>query len=181
MEGTPVEYIIKQKNEGRALWLKIGLLVLYPVAFAILAALILTYMAPLLHIPFLLLLFAFIALLVFVTWKFTAVEYEIVISNSDLTLTVIYGKNLRRHKATIGISSISEIGLYDDTAYARVSKMSLQKNYLFVSSLSAPVIYYAIFDEGKEKCILYFEMTDDRGISRLKKLNSAACRAGGIK
>ena len=63
MEGTPVEYIIRQKNEGPALWLKIGLLVLYPAVFAILAALILTYMAPLLHIPFLLLLFAFIVIL----------------------------------------------------------------------------------------------------------------------
>jgi hypothetical protein len=58
--------------------------------------------------------------------------------------------------------------------------MSLRKNFICVSSLSAPTIYYAIVDIEKDRSVIYFE-ADERAIKYLKQQNSAAARAGNIK
>ena len=104
-------------------------------------------------------------------------EYEVVLGGGDLMITVIYGKGFTKRLLNIPINSISELGEYDDAAYKSVSKLSLQKNYICMSSLSAPDIYYAVFDEGKDRCILYFD-APERAIEILKKQNSAAFRRG---
>ena len=46
--------------------------------------------------------------------------------------------------------------------------------------MSAEVIYYAVFDEGKDRCVLYFE-ADDRAIKYIRQQNFGAIRAGNIK
>ena len=180
MESPTLEYIVKQKNEGRVIAKKVGLILSIVLIFFIFLILILNLSAPLLHIPFILLDIAFCAMVAFVVWRFVCVEYEIVFSGGEISLTLIYGKGLRRRLAHIPINSLSEVGLYDDAAYEKLCSASLQKNYVCVSSLSAPVIYYALFDEGKDRCVLYFE-ADERAIKYLRQQNSSALRAGNIK
>lgn len=180
MDSQTLEYIIKCKNEGKVIRNKAFAIFGYAFLFVTLALLIINLCAPLLHIPFLLVDTAFCAMTAFVSWKFLCVEFEIVIGGGELTLTKLYGKSIRKRMTNIPLTSIIEIGLYDDVAYEKLCSLSLQKDYVAVSSMSAPTIYYALFDEGKDRCVLYFEI-DEKGLKRLKQENPGAFRKGNIR
>ena len=170
------EYIIKPKNEGKTLVKKIAVAISYFLLLAVLILLVITLTPLYVMIPLILIATAFVALVAVVSWRFVCPEYEMRIGNGDLIVTVIYGKSIRRTLINIPINSINEIGEYDDDAYEEISKISLQKNYLCISSLSAPAVYYAIFDEEKDHCILYFEATDE-AVKLLRASNSGAFSA----
>ena len=171
------EYIVKQKNEGKVLFKKIAAIFGYVLLFATLCILILALSPELLYLPFFLMAAALVAVTVFVTWRFLCVEFEIVIGNGELCATAIYGRSITRRLLAIPISDLSEIGIYDDSSYNRLCSLSIQKNLICISSLSAPVMYYAIYDDGKDRCVIYFE-TNERGLSILKQQNPSAFRAG---
>ena len=175
-----LEYIIKQKNEGKVLIKKICAALCYVLLFAVLAWVIGAFSAPLLQIPFLLVDVIFCAMTAYVSWRFLCVEYELVFSGGEMSATVIYGRSIRKRGMSVAINALVEVGIYDDGAYERLSGMSLQKNYIYVSSMSAETIYYAIFDDGKDRCVIYFE-ADERAIRLIKQSNSGAVRAGNIK
>ena len=99
-----------------------------------------------------------------------------IIGGGDLLITAIYGRSIRKKRINVSVSSILEIGEYGDGAFEEISKLSLQKNYLCISSLSSPNMYYAIFDEDKDRSILYFDATNE-AIALLKRYNSGAFRA----
>jgi len=170
---TMSECIIKRKNQGSALVGRIAAIVGYVLLAILLCVLIIALAPPPLFVPLFLIAAAFVALVVFVTWKFLCVEYEIVIGNGELCASAIYGRSVTRRLLSVTIKDISEIGVYDDQAYERLCSMSLQKNTLCISSLSAPLIYYALYDNGKDRCVLYFE-TNERGMSILKQDNPSA-------
>ncbi len=180
MESSQLEYIIKRKNEGSLLASRIGLIITYALLFLILAVLIISLSPPILQIPFILLDAAFCAMVIFVTWRFVCPEYELIFGGGEVNITVIYGKSVRKRLLSLPINALYEFGLYDDAVYEKLCNLSIQKNYVCVSSLSAPVIYYALFDIGKERSVIYFE-ADERAIKYLKQQNSAAARAGNIK
>ena len=170
------EYIIKQKNEGAVLFKKIGLASSYAAVAVLLSILNLAF-APEELMP---LFFAIIAIIigvaVFVSWRFVCIEYEVMISGGELTITTIYGKSFSKTMLTKSINAFSEIGEYDESSYGEISKLSIQKDYVCISSLSAPTIYYGIFEEENERHILYFDVTE-KAVSLLKKSNSSAFRA----
>lgn len=170
------EYIIKPKNEGKVLTNKIVAILLYCVFAAISIALIFTLSPIYFIIPFLLIAAAFISMAIFVSWRFLCIEYEVIIGGGDLLITAIYGRSIRKKRINVSVSSILEIGEYGDGAFEEISKLSLQKNYLCISSLSSPNMYYAIFDEDKDRSILYFDATNE-AIALLKRYNSGAFRA----
>ncbi len=180
MLSSSLEYIIKRKTEGRLLIAKIALILGYILLFAILAIVIIRFCAPVLHIPFLLVDLAFCAMVIFIGQKLVNIEYELIIDRDGLSVTVIYGKSIRRRLLSVDTASITEFGIYDDGAYEKLCRASLQKNYLCISSLAAPEIYYALFDDKKSRSVLYFE-ADERAVKLLKQQNSAAFRAGNIK
>ena len=180
MEIQTFEYIIKQKNEGSVIRNKVLAILGYVFVFFTLALLIINLFAPLLHIPFLLIDLALCAMIAFISWRFLCVEFEIVIGGGELTLTKLYGKSIRKRMTSIPIDSLSEVGIYDDEAYEKLCAASLKKNYIAGSSMSAPVIYYALFDEDKDRCVLYFEI-DERGLKKMRTENPGAFRKGNIK
>lgn len=176
MSDNSYEYLIKQKVEGVVLVKKAVLIFLYLFMPLSLTILILTYASPLVFIPLILLTVALDAVAILVSWRFTCIEYEIIIAAGELIISTVYGKRTRKQLCNLNLKDISEIGEYDDRSYNEINKLSLQKNFICVSSMSAPTVYYAIFDEDKDKCIIYFE-ADEKAISLLKKYNSSAFRA----
>ena len=174
------EYIVKQKNEGAVLYKKIAAIVGYAALFAVLCLLILALSPELLYLPFFLMSAAFVAVVIFTTWRFLCKEYEIVIGNGEMRISTIYGKSLTRRLVAVEIKAFSEIGEYDDAAYEHLCSLSLSKNHICISSLSAPQMYYAIYEDGKDRAVIYFE-TDERGLSILKQQNPSAFRAGKNK
>ena len=169
------EYIIKQKNIGKVLVKKVTAITTYILFALVLTVLAIVFVPFVVLLPVLLVIFAFTALIVFITWRFLCVEYEVIIAGGDLILTAIYGKGLRKQILNISINSFVEIGEYNDKAYEEVSKLSLQKNYICISSLSSPDVYYAIFEENKERSIVYFD-APSRAVELLKRNNSGAFR-----
>lgn len=176
MAENSFEYIIKQKSEGKILLKKIALIVLYVLFPIILAVLTVAFASPAVFIPLFILIIALTALLAFITWRFASVEYEVIIGGGDIIITTIYGKGFRKLLLNKGINSFSEIGEYNDRAYEDICKLSLQKNYICLSSLSAENVYYAIFEEDTDQCILYFD-APDQAVALLKRHNSGAFRA----
>ena len=176
MTENSYEYIIRQKSEGAVLAKKICAIGGYALFAILLSTLSLIFPPPYVRFPLMLLSLALTALIIFVTWRFLCAEYEVMIEGGDITITAIYGKGFRKPLLSMSINSFSEVGEYDDKAYEEISKLSLQKNYICLSSLSAPDVYYAIFEEEKDQCILYFD-APKRAIELLKKHNSGAFRA----
>lgn len=170
------EYIIKQKNEGVALLKKIGLASSYGAVALLLSVLNLLFAPQELKLLFFAIIAIIIAVAVFVSWRFVCIEYEVVISGGELKITTIYGKSISKTTLIKSLNAFSEIGEYDESAYEEISKLSIQKDYVCISSLSAPAIYYAIFEEESERRILYFDVTD-KAVSLLKRSNSSAFRA----
>ena len=176
MSENTFEYIIKQKSEGKVLAKKLGLLLGYVAFFGILILLIFFFSPSPLFVPLLMIATAITALLIFITWRFVCVEYEVIIEEGDMSFTAIFGKGFRKRLLSLPVLSFTEIGEYTDEAYEEISKLSLQKNHIILSSLSAPSVYYALYEEGKDQCIVYFD-APERAVSLLKKLNSGAFRA----
>ena len=174
--NTSCEYIIKQKNEGKALTKKIVAVLIYS-AFAAISVALISILSPIYFIiPFLIIAAAFLAIIIFASWRFLCVEYEVIIGGGDLLITTIYGRSIRKKTVNVSVASIVEIGEYGDGAFEEISQLSIQKNYLCISSLASPDMYYAIFDEDKERAILYFDATDE-AITLLKRYNGGAFRA----
>lgn len=176
MSENSYEYIIKQKSEGKVLAKKLGLLGIYAAFFGILILLIFSFSPYELFVPLILIAVALSALLIFITWRYTCVEYEVIIEGGEISFTTIYGKGFRKRLFSLPVISFTEIGEYDDLAYEEISKLSLQKNLIIISSLSAPCVYYALYEDGKDQCILYFD-APQKAVELLKKLNSGAFRA----
>lgn len=177
MELQTVECLIKRKNEPSVIAKKAALTFLYTAVFAALAGLSFLLAASAFVLPFILLSAAFVAIVVFATWRFVCVEYEISVDKYEITFTVIYGKTLRRKLISAELDSLSEIGDYD-VSFERIKKTSFQMSCSCVSSMSAPQIWYAIFDSDKNKCIVCFEASD-AVLSALRKRAPSAVRAGG--
>ncbi len=176
MLDNSYEYMIKQKVEGKLLAQKVLLLLTYGAFGIALISLVFKYSPADLFIPLLILALVLTALLIFLTWRFTCIEYEVIIAGGDLTVTLLYGKGWRKRLFSLAVNSIYEIGEYDDAAFEEISKLSLQKDYICLSSLSAPSVYYALFEEEDEQCIFYFDAPEG-AIALLRKWNSGAFRA----
>ena len=176
MFSDTCEYIIKQKTEGKVLLMKIGFIAGYVILCSFLCMLTFLYLPKELYIVIFPCIFALTGFTVFVSWRFTCVEYEIVIAGGDITVTLLYGKGISKKLINMPVNTFSEIGEYDDAAYEEISKLSMQKNHVCLSSLSAPSVYYAIYEEEKDRCIIYFDATD-KAVELLKKINPSAFRA----
>ena len=160
MYNNSCEYIIKQKSEGSALYKKLAAVFACVAIGAVCSSLSLSLPQRELRFTLLLASISVSALLAFVAFRLLSIEYEITVEAGELTVTTIYGRIYRKLSLSLTLNSISEIGEYNDKIYDEICKLSLQKDYICLSSLSAPRVFYAIFDDEKDNCILYFDVTE---------------------
>ena len=115
-------------------------------------------------------LFALIPLLlwilVFVTWRYTNVEYEYTITSGKLTFSKIYGNRSRKRMFEMDLRDAVLIAPLDDNTYsARATSYRPERSFEGVSSFQAPNIYMLLFELGakkradKRRAIFYFEAT----------------------
>ena len=176
MSDNSCEYIIKQKSEGKVLYKKASAIFGCVILGAVASSLSMQAPRENLRLTLLLISITVAAFLAFISLKMLSVEYEITIEYKELSVTTIYGRVHRRLTVAIPLSSISEMGEYNDEAYEELCKVPLQKDYIAMSSLAAPTVYYAIFDDEKHNCILYFDVTE-KAAEILKKQIPSAFRA----
>lgn len=175
-DNSYYEHIVKQKREGGLLLKKIALIAAYLILLILPAFLILRFCPPFFWVPFFLVIITIVVIAYLMTWKYTNVEFEYSICGDSITFINIYGKKTRKGKLSIKIKDFSEIGKYTDAAEKHLDNVMIEKDYLFISSLDAEHLYYGLFEDDGERCIVYFECTD-KALSSLKKYNPSAFRA----
>ena len=174
------ENLIRQKNSGSLILKRILFILGYLALGVLIYSLLIAFCPLIVLIPFLLLGTAIIAGVVFFTWKFTVIEYEYIIAADRITFTVIYGKLLRKKTLELNLKSFSEVGFYDPITAQRMENVTVNHDYIYISSMTSPDICYALFDRDKEKCILYFE-APDKALDIIKKYNPSAFRTAALE
>ncbi len=171
-EMETFEYVDVQKKNRRIIIHKIFLVMLYVfyvTSFLLLGAII-RLIAPLL---------AFIPLslwiLIFLTWKYTNIEYEYSITSGELTFSKIYGSRKRKFITRVMIKQFELIMNLDEReGLDRLEMFGPQKHYIAVSALTDENVYFALYtDEKGNKCVFYFKANDD-ALRIMKRYNSRA-------
>lgn len=162
-EFTTYEFAVSQKVEGKWLLARVGLIVFY-VFYVV--ALLAVALRTRIFVPFLALIPITLWMIVFFTWRYTAVDYEYSITSGELTFSRIYGNRTRRRVSTIVLRDAVCIAPLDNGEHsAKAAAFHPEREYSAISSLTAPDIYYILFEyqnkKKKEKCraIFYFEAT----------------------
>ena len=119
-------------------------------------------------------------LLVFITWRYTSIEYEYTVDAGVFTLSVIYGKRSRKKVTELSLAEAVRIAPLDNAAEAaRATAWRPEKEFCAVSSFSAPAVFFILFESDggkggeKRRAILYFE-ADKRLLDVCRVVNPSA-------
>ncbi len=161
------EVAVKRKLDGELLFKKILLIFIY-VAFA------LVFFAICFKIKFVqicALLPLFIWMLVFLTWRYTDIEYEYIVSSGELSLAVIYGNRVRKKLLEIKINEAEKIAPYNEAGRAALETVQIKNVYNILKEKNSPRAYYALFDIPKKgKTLVLFE-GDEKALKIMRFYN----------
>ena len=165
------EVTIHQKVYGEWLVARI-LLVFFYVVFVIgmlVAGLLTKIFVPLLaFIP--------IALwfIIFITWRYTDVDYEYSMTSGFLSFSKIFGSRSRKQMFEAQIKSMTLIAPYTKEHMGKIREYAPKVRYTALSSQPSDKACFALFENAKgEKSIFIFE-ADDRTVSILRFYNPSA-------
>lgn len=163
-EFLTYEFAVHQRNEGKWILARIGMVTLYVVFVLFTFGLGISFniLPPLALVP------VFTWMLVFFTWRYVDVEYEYSITSGELTFSKIYGNRSRRTCLRVLLRDAVRIApLGDEREAARATEYRPEREFSAISSLRAPDIYFILFEYGgkedgkqtKRRAIFYFEAT----------------------
>ena len=163
-----VNYGVKKKLEGEYA-LKRTLMILGYVLFALGYA---VFFISANILPIIALLPVFTWILTFFTWRYVSIEYEYYILDGEFSMLEVYGSKSMRELCHVRVSAMKVIAPYHDTNKAEADAIPAVRRIEGVSTMSAPDIYYGIFeDESGEDCVVFFEVTE-KALKVLKYYNS---------
>ena len=153
------EYVVAPKKEG-AYRLKRTLMIAGYVALVLVMVALLAAFPALTPVFALSLVFTFIV--IFFTWRFVSIEYEYSIVSGEVTVSEIYGGRSRKKRVVFRLKDCAMIAPAHEREWKeRVELYGASKVYMAASGKDAPDLYVAAFeDEGKNKCLVYFEATE---------------------
>ena len=156
--GAPYEYTVMQKRTAALAFRKISLIALYvlwTIGLLTVGAMS-RLIAPLLaFIPFSL------WLLVFLTWRYTQVEYEYSFFSGTLTVSRVLGGRARKELCRVAIRSVSEILPYEDAYVDRIERFSAERTVFAASDENAQNLYAVLWTDGNNvRTVLFFEASE---------------------
>ena len=158
-EFSTYEYVVQRKNRGSQK-LKPMFFIIGYIVFALLA---LTFaVRSKLGAPLVALAPVALLLIIFLTWRYTKIEYEYSITSGVLTFSEIYGGKSRKVIAEFRIKDCSVIApLSDPDKRELADRYNAEISYIALSEKDAPDGYFALFENEKGKrCIFFFEATE---------------------
>ena len=164
------EFVVSQKMEGKWRMRRIIAVIGYVIFALVFFALGTTTK---LLFPLLALTPLFLWMLIFFTWRYTRPDYEITTVSNSLRFTIVYGNRTRRPQMEVEFRKMQKIAPHDEAGQAEVERFQPEKIYTAASSMQAADLYYAIWEEDKQRCVLYFEATEQL-LKICKYYNSAA-------
>ncbi|MBQ3063439.1 MAG: hypothetical protein IJC99_01370 [Clostridia bacterium] len=157
------EFAVSQRKEGKWIAARIGLIMIY--AIYVLTVLLLGLKLRLI-VPLLAFIPLTVWLLIFITWRYVQVDYEYSIVSGTLTFTKIYGNRQRKRVFEMQLKDAVRIApLASEQEAARGAAYAPEREFIGVSSMSAPDIYFMLFElddrrnREKRRAIFYFEAT----------------------
>lgn len=157
-EFETYEYAVTQKRT-RAVRLRRTLLL---ASYVLFAAVMLTFaVTSRLGAPIVALTPFGLALLVFLTWRYTTVEYECSFTSGELTISKIYGGRTRRELASLRLRDCIMIAPATDRLWSEKAELfRADETVSALSSPDAPDAYFAAFEgEDGTRGLVYFEAT----------------------
>lgn len=116
-------------------------------------------------------------ILIFFTWRYTKIEYELTIHEGNLGFAVIYGGLSRKELFSCRVHDLKIIAPYEGAGKAEADAYAADQKLVYVSDIDSINNYYAIYEpESGEKTLLIFE-TEEKTLKLLKYYNSEAFRA----
>lgn len=115
--------------------------------------------------------------LIFYTWRYAKVEYELSIHEGRLEIAVIYGGLSRRELFSGAIRELEEIGFYDGAGRARAENFAATEVIVCVSDPDSPDNCYALRRTAEGKRTLLVFATGGNAVKLLKYYHSAAFRS----
>ena len=110
-------------------------------------------------------------ILVLATWRFVSIEYEYCILDGEFRMLKLYGSKSMRELCRVRVSAMKAIAPYSGEYKATADAIKAENRIESVSSMSAPDVYYAIFEDNGEDCVVFFEVTE-KTLKVLKYYNS---------
>ena len=157
------EFAVSQRREGKWIIARVGLVLFYTVF--VLSALLLGLKLRLI-VPLLAFIPLSVWILVFITWRYVQVDYEYSMQSGVLTFTKIYGNRQRKRIFEMQLKDAVRIApLANEQEAARGAAYRPEREFIGVSSMYAPDIYFILFElhdkkaREKRRAIFYFEAT----------------------
>ena len=176
-EFSTYEYTVKQKNEGKWIARRAGLIFLYA---AFVFAWVVMGLATRILVPLLALIPVTTGMLIFATWRYVSVEYEYSITSGVFTLTKVFGGRSRKKVLEVALRNALLIAPLDDArSRATAEQYRPEREFHAISSLSSPDVYFMLFEyenkkeKEKRRAILYFEATE-KALSVCRFYNKSA-------
>ena len=152
---APYEYAVRQKSTVAVK--RVTLIVGY-VLWAV--ALLLLGVKIKLILPLLALTPLSLWAIVFLTWRWTQVDYEFSYFAGTLTVSRILGGRSRKVLAEIPLRDLISVRPCTEETAARAEATTTERPLFAISSTDAEGIYIALWNDDDARRILYFEPTD---------------------
>ncbi len=170
--GAPFEYTVAEAN-NKALKTKKLLFVVGYVAYgAIILALGATTK---LFLPLMCFIPLSLWIIVWLTWRFTQVEYEYSFFSGELTVNRILGNRTRKTMTKVRIQQLSAVFPATELNQSKVEAFGVQNTIMAVSEANAEGIWIALWEDAEsgKRMALYFE-PNEKAIKILRYYNAAA-------
>lgn len=170
--GAPYEYSVAEAKTKKLLLKKllfVAAYVLYCATVLIVGVIVKLILPILCFIPLSL------WIIIFLTWRFTQVEYECSFFSGNLTVSKILGGRSRKKLCEVRLRDLAAVFPYEDVNVSRAESFKAEKTVFATSDMGTESLYIALWtdtDSGK-RMMLLFE-PNEKAIKIIKYYNMSA-------
>ena len=169
--GMAYEYVVAEKKNAKLICKRLCLILFY-ILWA--AAFLVVGMTTKLLVPLMALVPLTLWILVFLTWRFTVIEYELSFFSGVVTVSRIYGGRTRKKLAEITIRELAGVFPCEEPYTEKINAFEHDKEIFAASSTDAPNLWAAMGkDEDGTRYILWLEPTE-KALKVFRFYNSSA-------
>ena len=169
--GMAYEYVVAEKKSVALICKRICLILVY-ILWAV--AFLLVGLTTKLLVPLMALVPLTLWIIVFLTWRFTQIEYELSFFSGVLTVSRIYGGRTRKKLAEITIRNLAGVYPCREPYTEKINSFAHEKEIFAAGDPDSPDLWAAFWkDEDGVKRVLWFE-ANEKAIKIFRFYNSAA-------
>ncbi|MBQ8310192.1 MAG: hypothetical protein IJX80_04160 [Clostridia bacterium] len=170
--GAPYEYAVAEAKTKRLMLKKLLFIAAYILwgATVLIVGVITKLILPLLcFIPL------SIWIIVFLTWRYTQVEYEYSYFSGKLTVSKILGGRTRKKLCEVMLRDLSAVFPYSDANLSRTQAFHAEKTVFAASDAASANLYIALWQDtdSSKHMILFFE-PNEKAVKIIKYYNMSA-------